>query len=186
MAAVASDQNQSPITRAEYESLVRRGALDDARVELLYGRIVSMSPQGEPHTYGVSQLMTLLVHALGTRARVRVQAPFVAPDESEPEPDVAVVSPGAYLDGHPMTAWLIVEVADSSLARDRAKARLYAAASVTEYWIINLVDEMIEVYREPRGDGYATMTHHGRAEVLRLVSFADVEVRVTDVLPPAR
>jgi Uma2 family endonuclease len=101
--AVACDPNRTPITRAEYEVLVRRGVFDDARVELLYGRIVSMSPQGEPHSYGVSQLMTLLVQALAGRARVRVQSPFVAPDESEPEPDVAIVAPGAYLDGHPKT-----------------------------------------------------------------------------------
>src|SRR5580658_5885768 len=81
--------DRGPMTRAEYEGLVRRGALDDARVELLYGRLISMLPQGEPHTYSVSQLMTLLVRALGDRARVRVQAPFAAPDASEPEPDVA-------------------------------------------------------------------------------------------------
>ena len=80
---------------------MHRGALDDARVELLYGRLVSMSPQGGPHSYSVSQLMTLLVRALGERARVRVQAPFAAPDDSEPEPDVALVAPGDYLDGHP-------------------------------------------------------------------------------------
>jgi hypothetical protein len=67
-----------------------------------------MSPRGEPRTYSVSQLMTLLVRALGDRARVRVQAPFAAPDESEPEPDVAVVAPGDYLDGHPRVAFLIV------------------------------------------------------------------------------
>jgi hypothetical protein len=57
------------MTRAEYEALVRRGALEDARVELLYGRLVSMSPRGEPHTYSVSQLMTLLVRALGDVSR---------------------------------------------------------------------------------------------------------------------
>jgi Uma2 family endonuclease len=130
--------------------------------------------------------MTLLVQAIGARARVRVQSPFVAPDESEPEPDVAVVAPGAYLDGHPRTASLIVEVADSSLARDRAKAKLYAAASVDEYWVVNLVDDVVEVHREPLGEGYATTTLHVRGDVLRLTRFPDVAVRVEDVLPPAR
>jgi Uma2 family endonuclease len=77
-------------------------------------------------------------------------------------------------------------VADSSLARDRAKAKLYAAAEVLEYWIVNLVDEVLEVHREPRAQGCATTTRHGRGEVLRLASFTDVEVPVADVLPPPR
>jgi len=185
--AVAYEQPKpGPLTRAEYEALVRRGALDDAHVELLYGRLVSMSPQGEPHTYSVSQLMTLLVRALGDRARVRVQAPFAAPDASEPEPDVAVVDPGDYLDGHPRTARLIVEVAETSLARDRAKARLYASAGVAEYWIVNLAEQLIEVHRGPRADDYATVTRHGRDDVLHLFSFGDIPVRVGDVLPPEK
>jgi Uma2 family endonuclease len=178
--------DRGPMTRAEYDALVRRGALEDARVELLYGRLVSMSPQGEPHTYSVSQLMTLLVRALGDRARVRVQAPFAAPDESEPEPDVAVVAPGDYLDGHPRVAFLIVEVAETSLARDRLKARLYAAAGVTEYWIVNLPEQIIEVHRQPGAEGYAAVFRHGRGERLPLAAFEDVALDVGDVLPPIR
>jgi Uma2 family endonuclease len=185
MAAVAYDSNR-PITRAEYDELVRRGALEDANVELLYGRIVSMSPIGKPHSYSVMRLARMLGEALGPRADVRVQQPFAAPDESEPEPDVAIVPRGDYLDDHPKTAWLIVEVAESSLARDRAKARLYATGAVTEYWIVNLVDEVVEVYREPRAQGYATTTQHHRGDVLRLASFADILVPVADVLPPLR
>jgi Uma2 family endonuclease len=178
--------NRGPMTRAEYEALVRRGALEDARVELLYGRLVSRSPQGEPHTYSVSQLMTLLVRALGDRARVRVQAPFAALDESEPEPDVAVVAPGDYLDGHPRIAFLIVEVAETSLARDRVKARLYAAAGVTEYWIVNLPEQVLEVHRQPGAEGYAAVSRHGRTEKLPLAAFEDVVLGVDEVLPPTR
>jgi Uma2 family endonuclease len=184
---VAHEQpNRGPMTRAEYEALVRRGALEDARVELLYGRLVSMSPQGEPHTYCVTQLMTLLVRALGDRARVRVQAPFAAPDESEPEPDVAVVAPGDYLDGHPRVALLIVEVAETSLARDRGKARLYATAGVAEYWIVNLLEQAIEVHRQPGAEGYTTISRHGRGEKLPLAAFGDVALGVDEVLPPRR
>jgi Uma2 family endonuclease len=184
--AIAVDRSRALLTRAEYDELVRRGVLEDARVELLYGRIVSMSPIGKLHRYSVTNLAELLIPALGKRARVHVQQPFAAPDESEPEPDIAVVPPGDYLDEHPKTAWLIIEVADSSLARDRTKAKLYAAAAVTEYWIVNLVDEVVEVYRASPDHSYATTTRHGRGDVLRLVSFADVEVRVSDVLPPVR
>jgi Uma2 family endonuclease len=184
--AVAFDSRRAPITRAEYDELVRRGALEDARVELLYGRIVSMSPIGKPHAYAVTSLVELLVHALGKRARIRGQQPFAAPDESEPEPDVAVVPPGDYLDDHPKTAWLVVEVADSSLARDRAKAKLYAAAGVSEYWIVDLTGDAVDVHRHPSADGYRALTRHRRGEALRLVAFDDVELRLGDVLPPER
>jgi Uma2 family endonuclease len=186
MALAHHQPDRGPMTRAEYEGLVRRGALDDARVELLYGRLVSMSPQGEPHTYSVSQLMTLLVRALGDRARVRVQAPLAAPDESEPEPDVAVVAPGDYLGGHPRTAFLIVEVAETSLARDRVKAQLYAAAGVTEYWIVNLPEQVLEVHRQPGAEGYAAVSRHGRGEKLPLAAFDGVELGVDEILPPPR
>lgn len=181
--AVAFDPDRVPLTRAEYEKLVRSGALDDAKVELLNGRIVSMSPQGERHAYSVTRLGKLLIQALGDRAVVRVQAPFLAQHESEPEPDVAIVAPGDYLDGHPDAAWLVIEVADSSLARDREKARVYVA-SVTEYWIVNLVDEVVEVYRGRGAAGYATIARHGRGDVLRPEGLAGVEVKVADLLPP--
>ncbi|MBV9947946.1 MAG: Uma2 family endonuclease, partial [Myxococcales bacterium] len=112
------------MTRAEFESLVRRGVLDDAHVELLYGRLVSMSPIGGPHVYSVRHLNEALVGALRGRANVDVQAPFAASDDSEPQPDILVAPPGDYLDAPPSQALLIVEVAETSLARDRAKARL--------------------------------------------------------------
>jgi Uma2 family endonuclease len=174
------------MTRAEYEALVRRGVFDDAHVELLYGRIVSMSPIGGPHRYSVSRLGKILVLALGDRARIDVQSSFAAPDESEPEPDVLVLPPGDYLDAPASEAWLIVEVSESSLVRDREKASLYAAAAVPEYWIVNLVENVIEVHRQPGAGGYGTMTRHHRGETLRLVRFTDVEVAVADVLPPVR
>jgi Uma2 family endonuclease len=176
----------SPLTRAEYEELVRRGVFDSAHVELLYGRVVNMSPIGGPHRYSVSRLARLLMDAISRdRARIDVQSSFAAVDESEPEPDLLVVPPGDYLDSPPSQAWLIVEVADSSLARDRTKARLYGAAGVEEYWIVNLPDGVVEVHREPSAEGYRQVTRHARGDVLRLVCFADVEVPVTDVLPPS-
>jgi Uma2 family endonuclease len=181
----SKESNRALLTRAEYEALVDRGVLEDARVELLYGRIVSMSPIGDAHAYSVSELMKLLVRRLDdAQARVRVQSSFAASNDSEPEPDVAVVAPGNYLDGRPRTAHLIIEVAQSSLAHDRAKARLYAAAGVTEYWIVNLPKELIEVHLEPHGEGYARVTRHGRGEELHLAAFPHIAIRVDDVLPP--
>ncbi len=175
-----------PITRVEYEARVSRGELEDARVELLDGRIVSMSPIGGRHRYSVRRLARILVVALGDRANVEIQSSFAASDASEPEPDVLVVPPGDYLDAPPSRAWLVVEVADTSLTRDRAKARLYARAGVPEYWIVNLVEGVIEVHEGPGAEGYAHTSRHGREHTLRLIAFPDVEVQAGLVLPPAR
>jgi Uma2 family endonuclease len=175
------------MTRAEYEALIGRGVLDDAKVELLYGRIVTMSPQGNAHRYGIMQLTRLLVPAAGDRARVCIQLPFAASDDSEPEPDVAIVPPGDYIDEPPKVAWLIIELADASLAGDRrTKAKLYAASGVPEYWIVNLVDGTVEVHTEPGGDGYARTTTRRRGESMRVPRLDDVTVRVDDVLLPER
>ncbi|MGO9835308.1 MAG: Uma2 family endonuclease [Polyangiaceae bacterium] len=175
-----------PLSRREFDELTSRGVLDDARVELLYGRVVSMSPQGGTHSYGVTELARALVPAVGRKGRVRIQMPLAVSDSSEPEPDIAIVPPGDYLDDHPTTAWLVIEVADSSLDRDRAKAKVYAAAGVLEYWIVNLVEGVFEVHSGPSGEAYARVTRHGRGARLRVPQFADLEVAVSDVLPPER
>ncbi|MGD0679183.1 MAG: Uma2 family endonuclease [Polyangiaceae bacterium] len=175
-----------PLSRQEFDELTRRGVLDDARVELLYGRVVSMSPQGGSHSYGVTELARALIPAVGKRGRVRIQMPLAVSNFSEPEPDVAIVPPGDYLDGHPTTAWLVIEVADSSLDRDRVKAKVYAAAGVVEYWIVNLVEGVFEVYAEPSGEAYSRVTRHGRGATLLVPKFADLEIPVSEVLPPER
>jgi Uma2 family endonuclease len=77
-------------------------------------------------------------------------------------------------------------VAETSLARDRGKARLYAAAGVTEYWIVNLPEQILEVHRQPGPEGYAAVSRHGRGEKVPLAAFEDVALGVDDVLPPAR
>lgn len=174
-----------PLLRAEYDRLVGLGMFGGEKVELLHGQLVTMSPQGEPHVFSVTRLTKLLVRALGDRAEVRVQAPFGASAVSEPEPDVAVVAPGDYLDEHPVRAHLLIEVAGSSLQDDRRiKGPLYAAARVPEYWIVDLAGGAVEVHREPGEDGYANVTRHGRGETLAVPGFADVVVAVAEILPP--
>jgi Uma2 family endonuclease len=124
-----------------------------------------------------------LVPPLSGRAAVRIQSPFAALDLSEPEPDLALVPPGAYATAHPDRAYLIVEVAESSLSFDRGiKLRLYAACGVPEYWIVNVVEKIIEVYTEPRDGTYAKVVRYERGQSLRLPHFPDVEVRVSDVI----
>jgi len=172
-----------PLRRVEYDMLIQLGAFRDEKIELLQGVLVPMRPIGPPHSSAVQQLTALLVPALAGRAAVRVQLPFAALELSEAEPDIAVVPSGRYDTDHPDRACLIVEVAETSLSVDReVKQRLYAACEVPEYWIVNVVDRLIEVYTEPAGGSYARVERYERGQSLRLSSFPDLEIRVTDVM----
>ena len=171
------------LTRAEYDRIVAMGILGDDRVELLRGIIVAMSPNDPPHASPVELLTDILVPALSGRARVRIQFPLVAADESEPEPDVAVVPIGDYSRQHPDKAHLVIEVADSSLRKDRlVKAPLYAVSGVQEYWVVNVKERVFEVHRGPSSDAWASVTRHGHGEVLHPEVFPDVGVAVSAVL----
>jgi Uma2 family endonuclease len=125
-----------------------------ARVELIHGRVVAMSPIGPAHASVVDRLAELLVPALVGRARVRIRQPFAASEDSEPEPDVAIVPAGTYADRHPDRAWLIIEVAESSLDYDReTKAPMYARCGVPEYWIVDVAGRALEVRTERTDSG---------------------------------
>jgi Uma2 family endonuclease len=169
-----------PLARAEYDRLVDLGFFEDERVELLRGALVRMSPQGAPHANAPARLMARLILALGDRAHVRAHSPLALDDWSEPEPDIAVVAPGDYSRAHPTTALLVVEAADSSLRKDRRiKAELYAERDIPEYWIINLVEGVVEVHTLPVGGRYTNVTTRGVGERLCVSAFPDVSVEVS-------
>ncbi len=172
-----------PFKRAEYERLIAAGVFRDERVELLGGLIVVMSPQRAREASAVSRLGTLLGGAIGDLARVRVELPFAASNDSLPRPDVAVVPNGEYDDAHPETALLIVEVALQSLRKDRLlKAEVYALAGVPEYWIVNLVDGRLERYASPLDGVYTSFATLDRNESVRLDALGGVAVTISDVL----
>jgi Uma2 family endonuclease len=139
-------------SRVEYDRLVDLGIFEGERLELLDGLLVVREPQKSPHAATVTQAGHVVEAAFGAGWHARIQAPVALDDNSEPEPDLAIV-PGAprdYLGGHPVRPVLVVEVADSSLRFDRRqKSRLYARAGLAEYWIVNIVDHALEVYRQP-------------------------------------
>jgi len=148
-------------TRAEYDRLVSGSLLPErGPVELLGGALVCAEPQGSRHATAVDLAADALRLAFGAGWLIRTEKPLALGDESEPEPDLAVVA-GArrdYRDAHPTTAALVVEVAESSLDADRAhKGSLYARAGLPEYWIINLVDHVVEVYRGVEPDAAAAL-----------------------------
>jgi Uma2 family endonuclease len=173
-----------PLRQVEYALLAEQGRFEDEHVELLEGVIVEMSPQGEGHSGAIAQLNELLVLALSGRAKIRPRCSFVAGEYSQPEPDLAVVRvPRNIKDPHPKKAFLIVEVAQTSLAKDRGvKARLYASVGVLEYWIVDLQSMTIEVRTHPGKKAYAHRRTARMGDTIRLVAFPDVEIRVRDVL----
>ncbi len=167
------------LTRVEYDRMVQLGFFGDERLELLHGMVIAMSPIGPPHREVVDLLTEALVLALHGRARVSTQNPFVASDDSEPEPDLAVVPLGTYRTDHPHRAFLVIEVADSSLDADRdVKGPLYASSGVPEYWLVNLVDEVVEVYTDPVGGRYRSARAASIGETLHPAAFPDVAVAV--------
>jgi Uma2 family endonuclease len=181
--ALLSPEVARPIRREEYEKMVELGLFEGERVELLYGVIVRTSPHGPQHDSAIGRLTTLLVPLLLSRAQVRIQSAFAASDASQPEPDVAVVPPADYDDAHPREAWLIIEVAHSSLSTDRTfKAKLYAESGVPEYWIVNLHDGLVEVRSDIVSGAYTRLVSHRKGEIIRMTHFADVAVRVDDIL----
>jgi Uma2 family endonuclease len=140
-------------TRHEYERLIEQGAFGpEERLELVNGEILAMTPQKSRHASTVVILQRILSQAFATGTHCRPQLPLALSSDSEPEPDIAVVAGSDldYLDAHPTSAGLIVEVAESTLMYDRQTKRpLYAQAGIPEYWIVNLVDRVLEVYRDP-------------------------------------
>lgn len=139
--------------RVEYERLVDLGVFVGERLELLAGLLVVQEPQGSPHAAIVAQIGLVLASAFGAGWHPRLHSPLALDEDSEPEPDVAVVAgtPRDYIAAHPSMAALVVEVADSSLRLDRnLKGGLYARAGVPEYWIVNLVAGGLEVHRAPQ------------------------------------
>jgi Uma2 family endonuclease len=171
------------LTRAQYDAIVAAGLFEDQRVELLEGVVVSMAPNDPPHASPVELLTEILVPALLGRARVRIQLSLVAAGESEPEPDVAIVPLADYSKEHPSSAHLVIEVAYSSLRKDRLlKAPLYARSGFGEYWIINVPAKVVEVHRGPSPDGWSSITRHAAPETLHPEAFPDVSVPIASIL----
>jgi Uma2 family endonuclease len=173
------------IRRVEFMQMAEVGLFEDERVELLGGVIVEMTPPGTRHSESVSRVTkAFFVLEFQGRARIRVQSPIALDEYSMPLPDLAVVPHADYSHEHPSTTLLALEVSDTSLRKDtKVKAALYAAQGIREYWIVNLVDDVIEVRRDPGPNGYRSMTKHWRGETVAPLEFPDLVLAVDDLLP---
>jgi len=181
-------------TRREYERLIDHGFLDeDEPIELLDGLLLVKEPQSSPHRTAVLLVAKTLERAFGDGWFVQVQSPIGLDDLSEPEPDVCVVqgSPRDYVRAHPTRPALIVEVALSGLRMARGrKAAAYARAGIADYWIVNLVDRVLEVCRLPRPDAaaaygwrYRSIARLAPGAVVVPLAVTSARIAVADLLP---
>jgi Uma2 family endonuclease len=176
-------------TVGEYYRMAEAGILrPDERVELIEGEIITMAAIGSRHSATVMRLTRVFSREIGDRTLVLVQGPVRLSDLSEPEPDVALLRPRPddYASAHPGPddVLLIVEVADTTVAFDRGtKVRLYAAAGIPEYWIVDLAGDRIEVYREPGAVGYRDVSRLRRDDTLSAAAFPELQIAVGAILP---
>jgi Uma2 family endonuclease len=174
------------MTIEEYHRMIAAGILDDRRVELLKGEIVEMPPEGEPHAYFSSEAGEYLMRLLGDRAMIRHSKQITLPNDSEPEPDIAIVKRlgREYLEHHPYPEnifWLI-EYSDSSLDKDlETKSKVYAEVKIPEYWVVNLKQRQLVVFRDPQDGEYAAKFTLMVGTIYPL-AFPDVAVSVDSIV----
>lgn len=178
-------------TVKEYHRITDSGILDpDERVELLAGQIVKMAAKGTPHSAATTRTEKLLENRLGNLALVRVQEPIQLDDLSEPEPDIALViaDPLYYEDSHPNPSqvYLIIEIADTTIRQDCGlKARLYAQSGIADYWVLDVNNRQLHVFREPSQNGYQSELILSDRGSVSLLAFPNVTIAVAQMLRPS-
>jgi Uma2 family endonuclease len=178
-------------TREEYYRLGDLGFFEGRRVERIHGEIIEMSPIGWPHVASETRTADLLRSVFAGIAWVNEQG-VLPTDESDPQPDVAVI-PGRLEDyaDHPSTALLVVEIADSTLDYDRTtKVELYASAGILDYWVVDVVGRRLFVYRDPSpqpaglgGNAYRSPMTFGSNDAIAPLAAPNAPVKVVDLLP---
>ena len=184
---MAEGVSRRRFTSAEYHAMAKAGILsEDERVELIAGEIVRMAPIGSRHA-GCVKRLNRRFSRLGDRALVSVQDPIALSPAHEPEPDLAILRPRQddYTQSHPTPAdvLLVIEVADFTVEYDRdVKIPLYARAGIPEAWLVDLIQRVIEVYRDPSENGYreTRVLHYG--DPLSPQAFPDFELIVEAIL----
>lgn len=196
MSIVATAKRVKRFTIAEYHRLTELGFFGEGdRVELINGELVNMAAKGIAHSVCETRLERELFKLLGERATLRGQQPIILPDDSEPEPDRAIVQncPDDYLSSHPTPAdiLLLIEIADSSLSYDKqVKLPLYAEAGISNYWIFNLLETCLECYSEPYQNPQAKFGYRVKRiflpnETVSLPNFGDLFLDLSKVFPPS-
>lgn len=169
-------------TLERYHQAIDAGIFDDQDVELLRGEIVIMSPEREPHVYFSDRFSKRLQRRLGDLAQIREGRPIILPNHSEPQPDIAIVQPlnEVYLEHHPYPEnvfWLI-EYSNTTLKKDiEVKSKIYAEAGIREYWVVNLRNLRLIVFRDPTATGYETEVNLSEGTIAPL-AFPELQIEV--------
>jgi Uma2 family endonuclease len=178
-----------PLTIDDYHRMIETGIIHEGEhIELISGQIFNMAAKGTRHTVANTELMGELLLLLGRRAKIRCQDPITLPNNSEPEPDIVIarLRSDNYVNSHPAPAdiILVIEVADSTIKFDRdTKAPLYAAAGISEYWIVNLIDNRLEIYSQPEGSLYTNTQIILPPRLINLPHFPEITLDLTTIFP---
>jgi Uma2 family endonuclease len=184
--AVEVELTRRLFTVDEYHRMAEAGILgEDERVELIEGEIVQMAPIGPRHAGCVINATRLFITRLGDRAVVSPQNPVVIRPRSEPQPDLVLLRRRTVSYSRELPSsqdvLLAVEVADTTVRFDRlVKARLYARAGITEFWLCLAMEGAVEVHHDPGADGYASVVQHGPGQLVTPLAFPDVSFAVSD------
>lgn len=181
-------------TREEFQRMADLGFFGpEERLELIEGEIIKKMTQNSPPATSITLMQDLFRQMFSTGYVVRIQLPLALGESSQPEPDVAVVTGAVrdYAEAHPTTAVLIVEVSDTTLQLDRTtKAALYARAGIEEYWIVNISERILEVYRQPAAMPGQPLDHHYRSlmrytetDTVSPLEAPQATIEIADLLP---
>jgi Uma2 family endonuclease len=178
-----------PLTSAEYYQMMETGIIREGeRVELILGQVFTMAAKGTRHTVSTTSLLEELPIVIHQQLTVRCQDPITLPNNSEPEPDIVVARrrEDKYINSHPAPTdiILVIEVADSTLKFDReVKAPLYATAGINECWIVNLIDNRLEVYSQPEDGIYTSVQILMPPRSVNLPDFPGITLNINDFFP---
>jgi Uma2 family endonuclease len=184
-------KNLKSWTVQDYHRMSELGILDpNERTELIDGQITLMVAKGNPHILTVRLLTRTMETSLSDRPiLVSIQEPIQLNNSSEPEPDLAIVKGDMfdYADRHPQPTeiHLIIEVADSTLKYDcQVKDKHYAKANIPDYWVVDLKNRQVHVFRNPTPTGYASQLILAESQTVSPLAFPDVIIPIGSILPP--
>jgi Uma2 family endonuclease len=178
------------LTVKDYHRMGETGIFDpDERIELLTGQIVKKPVKGPSHSAAVKRVDRLLRSHLAQEVLVQLQDPIQLDDYSEPEPDIALLRPNPtdYEEHHPTVAdvYLIIEVSDSTLNRDcEFKADIYAHSGIMDYWVLDIPNRRLHVFREPSQDGYQSRVTLTEGDSIAPLPFAHCILQIAEMLSP--
>ncbi len=190
MQTIKNTQKLRLWTVKEYHYLTKIGVLHPTeKLELLEGQIIRMAAKGTSHTVATRRTTKLLENLLNNQAAIYTQDPITLNDYSEPEPDIIVVIPDSldYFEHHPNPSdiHLIIEVADSSLDYDlTVKSQAYAKSSIIDYWVLDVNNRRLNIFREPTSEGYTNCFILKEEEEINLLKFPQISLSIQAMLPP--